>query len=97
MRYLLLIVAAVWMAMAITAAYVPQSVPEWFAVEELGHWMRVENGVVANYQCVVPTTWNCTPRDDAGTPGPMEQALVGTPVADPDNPIESVRVVPFGR
>ncbi len=59
----------------------------------LGHWMVIRNGKIDNYQCVVPTTWNCSPRDDKGVPGPMEQALVGTPVADADNPIEAVRVV----
>ncbi len=59
----------------------------------LGHWLAIRGGKIDNYQCVVPTTWNCSPRDDAGHPGPVEQALVGTPVADPDNPIEAVRVV----
>ncbi len=59
----------------------------------LGHWMTIRKGAIENYQCVVPTTWNCSPRDDNGTPGPIEQALVGTPVADLDNPIEAVRVV----
>ncbi len=59
----------------------------------LGHWLTVEKGLIANYQCVVPTTWNCSPRDGRGVPGPVEQALVGTPVADPQNPIEAARVV----
>ena len=59
----------------------------------LGHWITVEQGVVGSYQCVVPTTWNAGPRDDAGRPGPMEQALAGTPIQDPENPIEAVRVV----
>ncbi|MFH2099501.1 MAG: nickel-dependent hydrogenase large subunit, partial [Pseudomonadota bacterium] len=59
----------------------------------LGHWLTVEDGKIGNYQCVVPTTWNCSPRDAQGTPGPVEQALVGTPIADEKNPIEAARVV----
>lgn len=59
----------------------------------LGHWLEIRDHKIANYQCVVPTTWNCSPKDDHGTPGPIEQALIGTPVADPDNPIEVARVV----
>jgi len=59
----------------------------------LGHWIEIENGKIKNYQCVVPTTWNCSPRDDRGNPGAIEQALVGTPVADEQNPIEVTRVV----
>lgn len=59
----------------------------------LGHWIRIENKKIANYQCVVPTTWNCSPRDDDFQRGPVEQALIDTPVADADNPIEVVRVV----
>ena len=48
----------------------------------LGHWVEVRDGRIANYQIVAPTTWNFSPRDAAGTPGALEQALVGTPVAD---------------
>jgi ferredoxin hydrogenase large subunit/hydrogenase large subunit len=59
----------------------------------LGHWLQVTNSKISRYQCVVPTTWNCSPRDDAGQPGALEQALVGTPIADPAHPIEAVRVV----
>jgi Ni,Fe-hydrogenase I large subunit len=59
----------------------------------LGHWITIKNKKIDNYQCVVPTTWNAGPRDDKNQPGPMEQALVGTPVADPENPIEPLRVV----
>ncbi len=59
----------------------------------LGHWIVVEDKKIANYQCVVPTTWFCGPRDDKGTPGPVEQALIGTPIADVKNPIEAARVV----
>lgn len=59
----------------------------------LGHWIRVQDGRIANYQCVVPTTWNCSPRDDKGNPGPVEAALAGVAIADAANPIEAVRVV----
>lgn len=59
----------------------------------LGHWITIKNKKIDNYQCVVPTTWNASPRDDKNQPGPMEQALIGTPVADPENPIEPLRVV----
>lgn len=59
----------------------------------LGHWIEIEDHLIKNYQCVVPTTWNCSPRDDAGTPGAIEAALVGTPIADTDNPLEVARVV----
>ena len=43
----------------------------------LGHWIRIENGRIANYQIVAPTSWNFSPRDAAGTPGALEAALVG--------------------
>ena len=59
----------------------------------LGHWMEIKEQKIANYQCVVPTTWNASPRDDNGNPGPMEQAIMGTKVKDKDNPFEIVRIV----
>ncbi len=59
----------------------------------LGHWIHIENGVIANYQCVVPSTWNLSPRDDRDQPGPVEQALIGTRVKDEANPFEVVRIV----
>ncbi len=59
----------------------------------LGHWIVVKNHVIDTYQCVVPTTWFCGPRDDKGGKGPVEQALIGTPISDPENPIEAARVV----
>jgi len=59
----------------------------------LGHWLEIRGKKISNYQCVVPTTWNCSPRDDRGNPGPVELALVGTAVADKDNPIEVARVI----
>lgn len=59
----------------------------------LGHWIEIADHRIHRYQCVVPTTWNCSPRDDQGIAGPVEQALLGTPVKDPDHPIEAARVV----
>jgi hydrogenase large subunit len=59
----------------------------------LGHWIAVEDSRISRYQVVSPTSWNASPRDDAGQMGPIEQALVGTPVADLDQPIELLRVV----
>jgi hydrogenase large subunit len=59
----------------------------------LGHWVEIRDKKIYNYQAVVPTTWNASPRDDAGTPGPMEQALIGTKIRDKDNPFELVRIV----
>ena len=59
----------------------------------LGHWIEIRSRKISNYQCVVPTTWNCSPRDDRDRPGALEMALVGTPVADPKQPIEVARVI----
>lgn len=59
----------------------------------LGHWIEVRDYRIHNYQAVVPTTWNASPRDDKGVRGPMEEALVGTPVKDPAQPVEVVRVI----
>jgi hydrogenase large subunit len=59
----------------------------------LGHWIKVTGKKIENYQAVVPTTWNCGPRDDKGVRGPCEEALVGTPIADADNPLEIVRII----
>ena len=51
----------------------------------LGHWLRVEDGKIANYQIIAPTTWNFSPRDDSGNAGPLETALEGLPVDGPDS------------
>ncbi|MFC1939872.1 nickel-dependent hydrogenase large subunit [Chloroflexota bacterium] len=59
----------------------------------LGHWIEIKEQKIANYQCVVPTTWNASPRDDNGNPGPIEQAITGTKIKDKDNPFEIVRIV----
>ena len=59
----------------------------------LSHWVVVDNGKIANYQAVVPTTWNASPRDAAGTPGPYEASLLHTPIADSEKPLEVLRTV----
>lgn len=59
----------------------------------LGHWIRIANGKIANYQAVVPSTWNASPRDAKGQRGAYEAALIGTPVADPEQPIEILRTI----
>lgn len=59
----------------------------------LGHWVHIKNGAIGNYQCVVPSTWNAGPRDARGNRGPYEAALVGTPVAIADQPLEILRTV----
>jgi hydrogenase large subunit len=59
----------------------------------LGHWVNITNGKIENYQTVVATTWNGSPRDVNGLPGPFEQALIGTPIADPARPLEILRTI----
>jgi hydrogenase large subunit len=59
----------------------------------LGHWISIKNRKVDNYQVVAATIWNACPRDDKGNLGPIEQALIGTPVPDMKNPFNVVRVV----
>lgn len=59
----------------------------------LGHWLKIGRGCIERYEAVVPTTWNASPRDAAGQTGPIEAALTGLPVADPDNPLEVIRVI----
>jgi Ni,Fe-hydrogenase I large subunit len=75
----------------------PTEAVGWGATEAprgaLAHWVRIRNRKIENYQAVVPTTWNGSPRDPTGQRGPWEEALVGTPVADPDKPVEILRTV----
>ncbi len=59
----------------------------------LGHWIKIKNKTILNYQAVVPSTWNASPRDAKGQRGPYEAALVGTPVADPNKPLEILRTI----
>ena len=59
----------------------------------LGHWVVIKDGKIENYQAVVPSTWNAAPRDYKNRHGAYEAALVGTKVADPEQPLEILRTV----
>lgn len=59
----------------------------------LGHWVRIKDGKIDNYQCVVPTTWNGSPRDAKGQIGAFEASLMNTPVAKADQPLEILRTI----
>jgi hydrogenase large subunit len=59
----------------------------------LGHWLVINDGKVANYQVITPTAWNGSPRDKNATPGPWEQAMAGTRVRHPDDPVEVEQIV----
>ena len=55
--------------------------------------MVIDDGKIKNYQAVVPTTWNASPRDTNGALGPYEASLLGNPIADPKHPLEVLRTV----
>jgi quinone-reactive Ni/Fe-hydrogenase large subunit len=59
----------------------------------LGHWVKIEDGKITNYQAVVPSTWNAAPRDYKNRMGAYEAALIGTKVADPEQPLEILRTI----
>jgi hydrogenase large subunit len=59
----------------------------------LGHWVHIKNGKIEKYQAVVPSTWNGSPRDAQGQMGPYEASLVGTPISDPNQPLEILRTI----
>jgi len=59
----------------------------------LSHWVIIRDGKIANYQCVVPSTWNSGPRDESDELGPYEASLLGNPIADPEQPLEVLRTV----
>lgn len=59
----------------------------------LGHWIAIDNVKIASYQVITPTAWNASPRDDEGVRGPLEEALIGVPVPDPEDPIALEHVV----
>ncbi len=59
----------------------------------LGHWIKIKDQKILNYQAVVPSTWNASPRDAKGQRGPYEAALIGTPMADPNKPLEILRTI----
>ena len=89
------------LAIADVSRWNPSSWPahaEGYGMEEaprgsLGHWVVIDNEAITNYQLVVPSTWNGSPRDSQGRRGAWEQALVGTPIADPTRPVEILRTV----
>jgi hydrogenase large subunit len=80
-----------------TAVSVPDEVQGFGLTEAprgaLGHWISIKDQKIDNYQVVAATIWNASPRDDMGSPGPIEQALIGTPVKDIKNPFNVARVV----
>ncbi len=59
----------------------------------LGHWIKIKDGKIENYQCVVPSTWNAGPRDSKGQIGAFEAALMDTPMVNPDQPVEILRTL----
>ena len=59
----------------------------------LGHWVVIKDGKIENYQAVVPSTWNAAPRDYKGRMGAYESSLIGTKVANPDEPLEILRTI----
>jgi Ni,Fe-hydrogenase I large subunit len=59
----------------------------------LGHWVEIEDKKIANYQVVAPSTWNAGPRDAQAQRGPYEAALLDTPIANPERPLEVLRTV----
>lgn len=60
----------------------------------LAHWIETDaKGYIRNYEMIVPTTWNISPRDGESRPGPVEKMLIGTRVADPRHPIELARII----
>ncbi|MCA6079193.1 nickel-dependent hydrogenase large subunit [Fulvivirga sedimenti] len=59
----------------------------------LAHWIVIKDKKVANYQLIVPSTWNSSPRDPSGQRSAYESALLGTPVHDPDQPVEILRTI----
>lgn len=60
----------------------------------LGHWVQINDGKISRYQCVVPSTWNCSPRDGEGQMGPYEASLVDNhPLVRPNEPLEILRTI----
>ena len=59
----------------------------------LAHWIVIKDGKIDNYQLVVPSTWNASPRDAKGQRSAYEAALIGTPIANPEQPLEVLRTI----
>ena len=76
-----------------------QSAKAWDLTEAprgaLAHWIKIKNGAIDNYQLVVPTTWNGSPRDAKKQRSSFEASLIGTPVANLEQPVEIIQHHPF--
>ena len=59
----------------------------------LGHWIHIVDEKIENYQAIVPTTWNASPKDARGQKGAYESALIGTPMANAEQPLEILRTI----
>jgi hydrogenase large subunit len=59
----------------------------------VGHWIKIKDRNISHYQVIAPSTWNCSPKDDKGNPGPLEQALLGTKIKNEESPVEITRIV----
>ena len=59
----------------------------------LAHWIVIKDRKIENYQLVVPSTWNASPRDSEGQLSAYEASLIGTPIADPEQPLEILRTI----
>lgn len=83
------------------SAYTPCAVPETGQSSgmteaprgALGHWLSVSGRTIERYQVITPTCWTVSPRDTLQQRGPLEEALIGTPVADASSPVEALRVI----
>ena len=75
----------------------PQSASSYGLTEAprgaLGHWLQIASGKISRYQIITPTCWNASPRDGKGALGPIEKALIGSPVISVDEPIEVLRII----
>lgn len=81
-----------------TAHWDPPATGQGYGMTEaprgaLGHWIKIADQKIDKYACVVPSTWNASPQDSAGVRGPYEEALMGCPIPDPDNPINVGRII----
>ena len=59
----------------------------------VAHWVKIRDKKISNYQCVVATTWNGSPKDPTGQHGPFEASLIGMPIHDPKQPLEILRTI----
>ncbi len=65
----------------------------WKPPRALAHWIKIHNGAIENYQLVVPMTWNGSPRDAKQQRSAFEASLIGTPVANLEQPVEILRTI----